>query len=108
MIITSLLQTSHSLLLCVRDEGNHDDWTVDSGSGLVLVIVLMVVLLYLTTLAPFLVLVKHHTNSMSPAERISWVYIRWLLVLDNSIIFSLSSNFRKLLAIKFNLFEQHV
>ena len=62
-----------------RDEGNHDDWTVDSSAGLVLVIVLMVVLLHLSTLAPFLILVKHHANSMSPAERISWVYIRWLL-----------------------------
>ena len=60
-----------------RDEGNHDGWTVDSSSGLVLVIVLMVVLLHLSTIAPFLLLVRHHANSMSPAERISWVYIRW-------------------------------
>ena len=50
---------------------------MDSSSGLVLVIVLMVVLLHLSTIAPFLLLVRHHANSMSPAERISWVYIRW-------------------------------
>ena len=44
-----------------------------------LVMVLSVVLLHLASLAPLLTLVRHHNRSMSPAERISWVYIRFLI-----------------------------
>ena len=66
-------------MICVREEGNHDDWTEDSSSGLSLVMVLSVVLLHLASLAPLLTLVRHHSRSMSPAERISWVYIRFLI-----------------------------
>ena len=66
-------------MLWVREKGNHDDWKEETSANLVLLIVLTLVLLHLSTLAPFLILVKHHVKSMSPAERISWVYIRWLL-----------------------------